>query len=184
MPTLASAQQFGGNRPAQVLVAPIVFDTRTQRVEAVGNAEAVKSVVIYPVVGDVVTAIHFSAGEFIEEGAVLIELDSRRQRNAVQRASIELAGAERTVARLQASGEPEAIPQSDLDDVITIRDLATVQLREAEVNLEDRFVRAPFDGVVGVTDINIGDRISENTIVTSIIMHDVNGRKNGGPSQI
>ncbi|MFU8783951.1 efflux RND transporter periplasmic adaptor subunit [Aliidiomarina sp.] len=168
MPTLATAQQFGGNQPAQVIVAPIAFDTRTQRVEAVGNAEAVKSVTIYPAVGDVVTAIHFSAGEFVEEGAVLIELDSRRQRNAVERASIELTGAERTVARLQASREREAIPQSDLDDVITIRDLAAVQLREAEVNLADRFVRAPFAGVVGITDINIGDRISENTIVTTI----------------
>ena len=163
-----SAQQFGGNRAAQVIVAPISFDGRTQRVEAVGNAEAVNSVAIFPAVGDLVTAVHFRAGQRVLQGDVLVELDSRRQRTDLARARIELADAERTVERLAASRERGAIPQSDLDDAITLRDLSEVRLREAETNLEDRFVRAPFDGYVGITDVEVGDRISTSTLITTL----------------
>ncbi|WP_113906355.1 efflux RND transporter periplasmic adaptor subunit [Aliidiomarina celeris] len=165
---MSQAQQWGGNRPAQVVASKIAFDARTQRVEAVGNTESVQSVLIYPAVGDLVTSVRFVAGQYVEQGDILLELDSRRQRTALQRAEIELVDAERTVERLRASRERGAIPQSDLDDALTVRDLARVQVREAEANLEDRFVRAPFDGVVGITDIQPGDRISATTMVTTI----------------
>ncbi|RTE85583.1 MULTISPECIES: efflux RND transporter periplasmic adaptor subunit [Gammaproteobacteria] len=162
------AQQWGGSRAAQVVASTITFDARTQRVEAVGNTEAINSVVIYPAVGDLVTNVHFGTGQRVEQGDVLVELDSRRQRTDLARAEIELADAQRTVERLAASRERGAIPQSELDDAITARDLAEVRKREAETNLEDRFVRAPFDGVVGLTDIEVGDRISTSTVITTI----------------
>ncbi|MDP4537053.1 efflux RND transporter periplasmic adaptor subunit [Alkalimonas collagenimarina] len=164
----AYSQQPGASRAAQVLVAPVNFDARTQRVEAVGNTEAMNSVVIYPAVADLVTSVQFKAGQRVEQGQVLLELDSRRQQSALRRAEIELADHERTVERLRTSRENDAIAQRDLDDAITLRDLAAVQLQDAKTNLEDRFVRAPFTGVVGITDIESGDRISQTTVVTTI----------------
>src|SRR5690606_10601109 len=104
----------------------------------------------------------------VEEGDVLVRLDARRQEVAVARATIELMDAERTVERLRTSREQGAIPQSELDEAVTTRDLIEVQLEEAETELEDRVIRAPFAGVVGVTDVEVGDRINEQTAITSI----------------
>lgn len=168
LPSLAFAQQFGASSAAQVVAAEVRFDARTQSVESVGNTEAFNSVVIYPAVGDLVTSVRFRAGQYVEQGDILIELDSRRQRTDLARAEIELADAQRSAERLTSSRERGAVPQSDLDDAITARDLSAVRKREAEANLEDRFVRAPFNGVVGITDVEVGDRISTSTMITTI----------------
>lgn len=64
--------------------------------------------------------------------------------------------------------EQNAIPQSQLDDAITVRDLLEVEVTRATTELDDRTLRAPFAGVVGLTDVQVGDRIHTNTPVTSI----------------
>ncbi|WP_372627458.1 efflux RND transporter periplasmic adaptor subunit, partial [Arsukibacterium sp.] len=70
--------------------------------------------------------------------------------------------------RLITSRRQGAVPQSQLDDAMTARDLIKVALTEAETELEDRTVRAPFDGVVGLTDVEIGDRITQQTAITTL----------------
>ncbi|MCB5225851.1 efflux RND transporter periplasmic adaptor subunit [Alishewanella sp. 16-MA] len=164
----AQAQQARGEQATQVIVLPLSFEQQSSRIEAVGTAEAVRSVVIYPAVADKVTAVNFLPGQFVEQGDVLLQLDDRRQQVAVDRATIQLADAERTVNRLQESRQRGAIAQSDLDDAITNRDLLKVQMAEAKTNLEDRTVRAPFSGVVGLTDVEAGDRITLQTPITTL----------------
>ncbi|MDP2713311.1 efflux RND transporter periplasmic adaptor subunit [Rheinheimera sp.] len=162
------AQVAGSGRAAQVITAPVSFEQQNSRVEAVGTAEALQSVVVYPAVADKVTAVNFVPGQFVQRGDILLRLDDRRQQVAVDRASIQLADTERTLARLQESRKRGAIAQSELDDAITSRDLMQVQLTQAKTELEDRTVRAPFAGVVGLTDVEQGDRITLQTAITTI----------------
>jgi RND family efflux transporter MFP subunit len=166
--TPLQAQVAGSGRAAQVITTPVSFEQQISRVEAVGTAEAVQSVVVYPAVGDKVTAVNFVPGQYVERGDILLQLDSRRQQVALDRASIQLADAQRTLTRLQESRKRGAIAQSELDDAITARDLIQVQLAEAKTELEDRTVRAPFAGVVGLTDIEQGDRINQQSAITTI----------------
>jgi len=162
------AQVRGAGRVTQVITAPISFEQQASRVEAVGTAEALQSVVVYPAVGDKVTAVNFVPGQLVNKGDVLLELDSRRQQVAVDRATIQLADANRTLTRLQASRKQGAIAQSELDDAITARDLMQVQLTEALTERQDRTVRAPFTGIAGLTDVEQGDRINQQTAITTI----------------
>lgn len=166
--TALQAQVAGSGRAAQVISSPVSFEQQISRVEAVGTAEAVQSVVVYPAVGDKVTAVNFVPGQLVERGDILLQLDARRQQVALDRATIQLADAQRTLTRLQESRKRGAIAQSELDDAITARDLIQVQLAEAKTELEDRTVRAPFSGVVGLTDIEQGDRITQQTAITTI----------------
>lgn len=149
----AVAQRWGGEQAALVLTQPVGFERTTTRVDVVGYAQALRSVDLYPAVGDEVLAVNFAPGDKVSEGDVLVQLDDRRQQTALQRAKIQLADAERTVERLRTSREQGAIPQSELDNAITNRDLLKVAVREAEVEVEDRKVRAPFDGIVGLTEV-------------------------------
>lgn len=164
----AQAQESRAGRAAQVITAPIKFEQKINKVEAVGTAEAIHSVVVYPAVADKVTAVHFVPGQQVMTNDILVELDSRRQKVALDRVTIQLADAERTVTRLQESRNKGAIAQSELDDAITARDLLKVQLVEVKTELDDRTVRAPFSGVVGLTDVQRGDRINVQTAITTI----------------
>ncbi|XOV78710.1 MAG: efflux RND transporter periplasmic adaptor subunit [Aestuariibacter sp.] len=163
----AEAQQRQ-QKAANVVVQPLQFSPMKLSIETVGTAEAKKSVSIYPAVADKVTKVLFTPGDFVEQGQTLIELDARRQHTALTRAQIELADAERTLKRLIKSKTEGAVTQSAVDDAITLRDLAEVAVQEAQDDLQDRQVVSPFSGYVGLTDVEPGDRIGVNTLITTI----------------
>lgn len=165
---IANAQYMGDRQAKLVVTKPVAFMNETRKVEAVGSAEAVRSIVLYPAVSDEVTEINFVPGQSVEQGKVLVRLDDRRQRTALKRAELTLADAQRTVERLASSYKNGAVPVSELDLARVQRDLAEVALEEAKADLEDRHIIAPFDGVVGITDVEVGDRITEQTIITTL----------------
>lgn len=167
--SLPAQSQLMGDRQAKLVVTqPITFTHEIRKVEAVGSAEAVRSIVLYPAVADEVVEVNFVPGQRVEAGKVLVRLDDRRQTVAVKRAELTLADAQRTVDRLTTSHEKGAVPINELDLAKTQRDLAEVALEEAKVDLQDRYIKAPFDGVVGLSDIEVGDRINEQTVVTTL----------------
>lgn len=169
----AVAQQWGGaDRAAVVITQPIGFERIQRHVEAVGYAEAKRSVALYPAVNDLVLEVNFKPGQHVKKGDVLVRLDDRQQQVNLERARIQLEDAERTVKRLTTSRQQGAIAQSELDQAITARDLMKVALREAQVAYEDRQVKAPFDGIVGITDVEPGDRITTQTLITTIDQRD------------
>lgn len=167
----AQAQGFGA-REALVIAEPVQFERESNRVEAVGTAEARRSVTLYPAVGDRVESVNFKPGDRVEAGQVLVQLDDRRQQVALQQAKLNYQDAQRTVERLRSSFEQGAIPQSELDNAILLRDLAEVEVERAQTEVDDRQVLAPFDGVVGITDVEEGDRITEQTMIASIDARD------------
>ncbi|WP_440053226.1 efflux RND transporter periplasmic adaptor subunit [Pseudoalteromonas sp. T1lg65] len=155
-------------RAKQVIVEPINFEHESETIQSVGSAEAFKSVVLYPAVGDRVTALHFKPGDDVKKGQLLLELDSRRQKASLMEAKIKLEDANRTVKRLQDSHKKGAVPRSDLDDAITLQALAKVAVTQAENELQDRQIIAPFSGIMGLTDVEVGDRITTQTAIASI----------------
>lgn len=162
------AQDREPSKPARVISQTLAFEAERRQIEAVGSAEAVHSVDIFPAAADKVIAVNFVPGQQVTKGEVILALDDRRQRTALERAKIELADAIRNLNRLEQSKSSGASTQSALDDAKTIKALAQVDVLEAQVDLDDRFVIAPFSGVVGLTDIEIGDRISLTTLITTI----------------
>lgn len=151
-----------------VIVQKVQIEQTNEHVKAVGNAEAFRSVILYPAVGDKVAEVYFKPGDKVNEGEVLIELDSRRQKSALQEADITLNDTLRTYKRLLESHQKGAIAQSVLDDAKTQYELAKVAFTNAQIDLEDRQVRAPFSGVMGLTDVEKGDRITTQTAIASI----------------
>lgn len=164
----ALSQGFGGDRPAQVITDKLEFEAEQTKVEAVGTAEAFRSIIIFPAAADKVTQVNFSPGQSVEKGQLLIALDARRQQAALDRAKIQLEDAQRRLDRLKQSNMQGASTQSALDAATTAKALAEVSLIDAQTELEDRYVLAPFAGVVGLTDIEVGDRITLQTQVTTL----------------
>lgn len=165
---VAHAQYLGDRQAKLVVLEEVQFQFEKRDVEAVGTAEAVRSIVLYPAVADEVTEVNFVPGQFVEAGKVLVKLDDRRQQVAVRRAELQLLDAERTFKRLQESRAKGAVPQSEVDLAQTARDLAKVAADEARADLEDRTIEAPFSGIVGLTDVEVGDRITTTTAITTL----------------
>src|SRR5690606_30121571 len=81
------------DREVRVIVAPLELNEERTRVEAVGTSRAVQSIAIHPAVSGEVVAVNFGPGQKVEKGDVLIELDRRDEKLAVELAQVRLEDA-------------------------------------------------------------------------------------------
>ena len=152
-----------------VVTQAIVEQPLIETIQAVGTARAIHSVVLYPEAAGIVRAVHLNANTWVDAGATLLELDNRDERLAVELSEVQLADAERVVRRYkQVNLENTNLPESQVDAAIATADTARITLDQARVSLDRRFIRAPFAGVVGITEIDSGDRIDTSTQVTTL----------------
>jgi RND family efflux transporter MFP subunit len=166
----APGPENGGRRAgaAPVVLAPVTVETAGTRIRAVGTGQAVQAVTLHPEAAGTVREILFGPGDRVEAGDVLVRLDEEDQRLAVDLARSELANAQRSLERfeqLRPSGAASAI---ELDAARTTLVTARNRLAAAELALTRRVVRAPFAGVVGLTDVETGSLVTTSTPLTTL----------------
>ncbi|RPF70949.1 efflux RND transporter periplasmic adaptor subunit [Aurantiacibacter spongiae] len=147
----------------QVRIAP-----ERMEIEAIGSARAATSAEIFAETAGRVTAVLFEAGDYVRSGAPLLRLDSRQERLAVEAARVQVREADQLLARYRRIEDTGALSESQIEAGETALASARVALEQAETALADRTVRAPFSGHVGLTEIDIGDRVNDSTPITQI----------------
>ena len=164
------APRYGGQSAGvAVITRPAALSDLRETLTSVGTARALKSVSVYAETSGRVTAVAIDADSSVESGDLLLQLDDRDEALAVELASVQLADAERLVKRyITVNAQDANIPESQLDDARAAVDSARIALEQARVDLDRRRLTAPFSGRVGITEIDVGDRIDTNTLVTTI----------------
>ena len=162
--------RYGGQAAAvPVMTVPATLTDLRETLTSVGTARALKSVSVYAEASGRVTAVAIDADTAVAEGDLLLQLDDRDEILAVELATVKLADAERLVTRYTTVNARDAnIPESQLDDARAAVDSARIALEQARVDLDRRRIIAPFSGRVGITEIDVGDRIDTSTMVTTI----------------
>ena len=158
----------GGEDRIRVVTQSVRFERERTDVESVGTARARATAQVFPETGGVVTAVPFSAGQAVEEGDLLLQLEDREECLAVNLARVAVQEAEQLLARYRRIEDTGAISASQIDEARTALDSARIQLEQAEIALEERAVRAPFAGNVGLTDVDPGSRVTASTVITQI----------------
>ena len=148
-------------QPIRITSNDIVFD-------AMGSGRAIQSVRLYPAVSEEVMAINFKAGDKVKKDSILVQFDDREEQLAVQLAQVKLKDAQSLLERYQLAVKDGAVPESDVDSARAAVDIAQVMLGQAKLAVEERKLRAPFDGVVGIPKIDPGERVTTNTLITGI----------------
>lgn len=159
---------LGAGGAVNVVTTPVVMNEGGETIIALGTAKAVRSVTLFPQVTGVVTEILFHAGERVEAGAILVRLEADEEQVALDRARVALAQANQTLARSQALAESRTISDAALIEAQTAAELAEIEVRAAEIALRRRNITAPFAGTTGLTDISVGDLVSNATEIVTL----------------
>lgn len=158
----------GGMGQISVTVALVSRQMLADDVESVGTAQANESVNLTAKVSDTVTAIHFSDGDFVEQGHVLVELTNTAETARLSEARTAEAEALRQYERLQNLIESNLISQTDLEEARTRWQTANARLEGVIANMDDRLIRAPFSGMLGFRNISEGTLVTPNTVITTL----------------
>jgi len=160
---------FAQSAAIPVVTQPATLTDLTETLTSVGTARALQSVNVFSDSSGRVTAVNIEADQFVNAGDRLLQLDDRDERLAVELATVQLADAERLVQRYTTVNARDAnIPESQMDDARAAVDSARIALEQARVDLDRRQITAPFAGRVGLTEIDVGDRIDTNTLITTL----------------
>jgi RND family efflux transporter MFP subunit len=151
-----------------VIAESVIYEHASTRVEAVGTSRANLSAEIHPAASGEVVAVYFEPGQYVQQGDVLVELDSREESLAVEMARIKLDDATRLYTRYSRSGDSGAVLPTTMDAARTAVETARLELEQARIALDDRSIEAVFDGHVGVTDVDPGDRVGPDTTITTL----------------
>ncbi len=158
----------GGGRatPVSMVVAqPRAF---TDRVEVLGVAKGRQSVTITSNTAELITAVHFSDGQAVSKGQVLVELKGDQEDAGIAQAKAQLAQADREYVRWKTLADKGIAPRASADQYLAARDTARAALASASAQKLDKVIRAPFSGRVGISDIAPGALISPGTAIVTL----------------
>ncbi len=143
-------------RGGQALVMAYVVEPRgfSDRIEAIGTAQANEAATLTAAASDTVTAINFEEGARVAKGDVLVQLNDDEERASMEDAR-KVAERYSTLAKNSASSAAE-------------RDTSAAELAVAEARVRDRQIIAPFDGITGFRNVSVGDLVTPGMAVTSV----------------
>lgn len=154
--------------PAVVAATEVVTEQWQPTLHAVGSVVAVNGIDVTAEVDGMVSAIHFQSGQPVKKGDVLIELDA-----TVDRASLEGARADRRLAKVELDRFSDliarkAVSKSDYDAARARYDAAVARVAEFQARLDKKTIRAPFDGLLGIRAVNLGQYLSKGTRIVPL----------------
>jgi membrane fusion protein, multidrug efflux system len=152
----------------RVVVEAVHFSNEQTHIEAVGTSRALQSVTLTPVTSGEVVSVNFSPGQQVNKDDVLVQLDDRNQKLALELARIRLDDAKNLYDRYQRTADSGAILPTVLDAARTAFETARVELDKARLALDDTLIKAPISGYVGIAEIDPGDRVDQGTVITTL----------------
>ncbi|MFM7531578.1 MAG: efflux RND transporter periplasmic adaptor subunit [Rubrivivax sp.] len=136
--------------------------------QAVGTLRSRQGVVLRPETSGRVQTLSFNDGQRVRKGELLVQLD-----DTLQRAQLKQAEASASIARtnLQRSRELAAqnfVSQSAVDQNAAALEVALAQVQLAQAQLLRMQVYAPFDGIVGIRSVNVGDYVKDGADLVTV----------------
>ncbi len=179
---------LAGPAPAQqqpapaVVAAPAALQARNDAASFTGRLVAAQQVDIRARATGFLQSVDFTEGKRVAMGDPLFHIEDDSYQAALQQieGQIQSARADRDLAQLERDRQAElvrrqATPQRNLDEAVAALAKAEGQLvtleaqkREAELNLGYTVIDAPFDGIAGLAQYDIGALVSpeSGTLVT------------------
>ncbi|TVQ29213.1 MAG: efflux RND transporter periplasmic adaptor subunit [Geminicoccaceae bacterium] len=165
------ANAVGGPRgggATTVIAAPAEARTLIERTEAVGTTRARQAIEIVPLDDGRLVELMFQPGDLVAAGQVLARLDADIQRADLDEARASLREKELALERARTLRATAAVPQASIDQLVAERAAAQARVDRGERRLADREISAPFEGVVGLRRVDVGARVTETTVLTTL----------------
>lgn len=148
-----------------VVAEPQQWDSTLQ---AIGSVAAVQGVSVSADLPGLVERIEFDSGDAVRRGDVLLKLDTRQEQ-----AQLAAAQAQRNLARIQLDRmaglrEKGVTSQAELDTAQAAYEQAEARVGEIEAAIARKTIRAPFSGVLGLRQVDLGQYVSGGDPLVSL----------------
>jgi membrane fusion protein (multidrug efflux system) len=136
--------------------------------DVIGTVAAVQGVTVSADLPGTVDRIAFESGQAVKVGDVLVELDTRQER-----AQLAATEAQKELARINFDRTQElvkagVIARQEADNVTAQKNVTEAQAAEIRATIARKTIRAPFSGILGLRQINLGQYLSAGEAIVSL----------------
>ena len=149
---------------------------------AIGTISAVQGVTVSADLPGIIDRITFDSGQSVREGQVLVQLDTRQEQAQLAQEQARLASVEagRELARLNFDRMDSlvnegAITRAEYDRASAEQKQAVAGQKQTEAQIEEiratiarKTIRAPFSGILGIRQVNLGQYLSAGNAVVPL----------------
>jgi membrane fusion protein (multidrug efflux system) len=162
----------GGPPPIAVQVVTATASELPRTLAAVGSLQSPETTTVASEIAGTAVAIDIPEGRFVKAGHLLARLDDAEARASLSIARASLRNAEARLTRLQSLRESKVSSEQALDDAVADFDAAQGEVDESETHLLKTKIRAPFDGILGLRQVNQGQYLDSGDPVVEITQMD------------
>lgn len=156
----------GGPVPVEVVeLKPVRVQ---ESITAVGSLRSNESVVLRPEVSGRIATIGFRDGQSVRRGQLLVGLDATLNEAEVAQARAEFDLAAANLKRTEDLASKNFVSSSAQDQAASSVQVAEARLKLAQARLAKMRIVAPFDGVVGIRNVSIGDFVKDGTDLINV----------------
>lgn len=134
-----------------------------------GETEARHDVIVAAERDGAVESIGPKEGDWLKKGDLIAQIDVDTLKATLERCEASADMAESVAERRKNLHQRKMISKEALDQALTDKTLATCNLREAKINYEKGFVRAPIDGVIDKLHIDPGEFVNRGQKVAEMV---------------
>jgi len=157
-----------GPETVTITAATARIDDWVPQLEVVGTFQAVQGAELSLETDGLIREIFFENGQFVEQGQVLLSLDTAVDQAELDQLQASLRLAEMELERQQRLYDQRSISKAVLDRAITEVDQARAGVAAREAMIDQKSLRAPFSGRIGIRRVNVGQFLSRGTPVVSL----------------
>ena len=168
------ARNAGGNGNGQqriqqpVIAATVTQETINSRLSSIGTGRAKQTVAVTPYASGRMTEMLVTSGATVQAGEMIARLDDETEKIAVDRAKFALDDALAKQELIQQLRTTNTATNVQVNEAALAVDNARLAVRDAELALERRSIRAPISGVVGILPVAAGNYVATTTEIARI----------------
>ena len=166
----AMAQQFAAMQPPPDAVTTIVAarETWPVTIAAIGTVAAVQGVTVSADLPGVVDRIAFESGRTVQAGDILVQLDTRQEQAQLAAAEAQLELTRLNYGRMKGLVEQDAVSRAEFDSAAAGDKQAEARVREIRATIARKTIRAPFTGVLGIRQANLGQYLNAGDAIVPL----------------
>jgi membrane fusion protein, multidrug efflux system len=154
--------------PTAVTTVIAKRETWPSTLSVIGTAAAIEGVTVSADLPGTVDKIHFESGQSVQEGDILVELDTRQER--AQLANVE---AQRDLAHVQYGRSEQlvkagVISKSEFDNAAAQQKATEAQVGDIKAAIARKTIHAPFSGTLGIRQISLGQYLAAGQAIVSL----------------
>jgi len=151
-----------------VTSAPVKEEDWRPRLSAVGSVSAVQGAVVSTELAGIVSEINFENGAEAKKGEVLMKLDASQEEALLRSAEAEAQLARTDLERARDLAIKKVVSSAELDSAQSKFARLNAVVDQMRSNIAKKSIVAPFDGQLGIRQVNVGQMINAGQQVVAL----------------